>query len=132
MFTDELSILALYGLLVALTVLLQTTGSMGQLGMGYLMSARDENREAAGMTARLERALNNSVVAMTLFAPAILILAIRDAFSDTTLMAAQIFLLARVVYLASLCPGHHGAAHAGLAGRLRRHRRTLLPGALIL
>ncbi|MGB5559730.1 MAG: MAPEG family protein [Paracoccaceae bacterium] len=108
MFNDELSILALYGLLVALTVLLQTTGLMGQLGMGYLMSARDENREAAGMTARLERALNNSVVAMTLFAPAILIIAIRDGFSDTTLMAAQIFLLARVVYLPAYALGIMG------------------------
>ena len=108
MFTDELSLLALYGLLVALTVLLQTTGAMGQLGMGYLMSARDENRQAAGMTARLERALNNSVIAMTLFAPAILILAARDAFSDTTLMAAQLFLLARVIYLPAYALGIMG------------------------
>ena len=108
MFTDELSLLALYGLLVALTVLLQTTGAMGQLGMGYLMSARDENRQAAGMTARLERALNNSVIAMTLFAPAILILAARDAFSDTTLIAAQLFLLARVIYLPAYALGIMG------------------------
>jgi len=108
MFDDELSILALYGLLVALTVLLQTTGALGQLGMGYLMSSRDENREAAGMTARLERALNNSVVAMTLFAPAILILAARDAFSDASLTAAQLFLLARVVYLPAYALGITG------------------------
>lgn len=108
MFTDELSLLALYGLLVALTVLLQTTGAMGQLGMGYLMSSRDEGRQAAGMTARLERALNNSVIAMTLFAPAILILAVRDAFSDASLMAAQLVLIARVVYLPAYAFGITG------------------------
>ncbi len=108
MLSDELTLLALYGLLVALTVLLQTTGAMGQLGMGYLMSSRDEGKQAAGMTARLERALNNSVIAMTLFAPAILILAARDAFSDTSLMAAQIFLLARVIYLPAYALGVMG------------------------
>ncbi len=108
MFTDELSLLAIYGLLVALTVLLQTTGAMGQLGMGYLMSSRDEGRQAAGMTARLERALNNSVIAMTLFAPAILILAVRDTFSDASLMAAQLFLIARVVYLPAYAFGITG------------------------
>ncbi len=108
MFTDELSILVLYGLLVALTVLLQTTGAMGQLGMGYLLSSRDESREAAGMTARIERALNNSVVALTLVAPAILILNVRDAFSDTSLMTAQIFLAARVIYLPAYAFGITG------------------------
>ncbi len=101
MFDNELSILASYGLLVALTLVLQTTGLMQQLGMGYMLSARDEGKTAAGMTARLERALNNSVVAMTLFAPPILILAFKDAFSDNSLLAAKIFLLARVVYLPS-------------------------------
>lgn len=99
MLTDELSILALYGLLVAVTLVLQATGYMNKLGMGYLMSARDEHRTVTGMTARLERALNNSIVAMALFAPAVLIIAQRDASSAQTILAAQIFLIARIVYV---------------------------------
>lgn len=99
MLTDELSLLALYGLYVAITLVLQATGAMQQLGMGYLLSSRDEGRSASGIAARLERALWNSISAMALFAPAILILDARDAFSPATLLAAQVFLIARVVYV---------------------------------
>ncbi len=99
MLTDELSILALYGLLVAITLVLQATGAMNQLGMGYLLSSRDEGLTAQGMAARLDRALSNSVTAMALFAPAVLIIAFREQSSAASLTAAQAFLAARVVYL---------------------------------
>tara|TARA_R110001606_G_scaffold139418_2_gene277884 strand:- start:741 stop:1130 length:390 start_codon:yes stop_codon:yes gene_type:complete len=99
MLSDELSILALYGLLVAVTLVLQATGYMNKLGMGYLMSSRDEQHTVTGMTARLDRALNNSIVAMALFAPAVLIIVLRDASSAQTILMAQIFLLARLVYV---------------------------------
>ena len=77
MLSDELSILALYGLLVAVTLVLQATGYMN----------------------KLDRALNNSIVAMALFAPAVLIIVLRDASSAQTILMAQIFLLARLVYV---------------------------------
>jgi len=99
MLTDELTILGLYGLLVAFTLFLQVTGAVNQLGMGYLLSTRDESRTASGIAGRVERAKKNSITAFVLFAPAILILALRDTFSANTLLAAQVFLLARVVYL---------------------------------
>lgn len=99
MFADELSILALYGLLMAVTLLLQVTGAMSQLGAGYVLSSRDEGRSAQGITARLERALDNSVTALALFAAPVLILAVRNNFSENSLLSAQIFLAARVVYL---------------------------------
>lgn len=95
----ETTILAAYGLLVLLTILLQVLGGMQQLSLGYLMSSRDESRTVTGMTARLGRALNNSVVAMALFAPAILILVLLDRTSSASLLAAQVFLIARIVYL---------------------------------
>ena len=97
--SSELNILALYGLYTALILLLQVTGAMGQLGMGYLLSSRDEHRTLTGITGRLDRALVNSVTAMALFAPAILILAVKDEFSATTLTAAQAFLIARILYV---------------------------------
>ncbi|MEM0947003.1 MAG: MAPEG family protein [Pseudomonadota bacterium] len=101
MLASELSILAIYGLIVAITLLLQATGALLQLDMGYLLSSRDEGRTVTGMAARTERALSNSVTAMALFAPAILILAVKDAFSAQSLLAAQVFLAARVIYLPS-------------------------------
>ena len=97
--SSELNILALYGLYTALILLLQVTGAMGQLGMGYLLSSRDEHRTLTGITGRLDRALVNSVTAMALFAPAILILAVKEEFSATTLTAAQAFLIARILYV---------------------------------
>ncbi|SFS97587.1 Uncharacterized conserved protein, MAPEG superfamily [Sulfitobacter marinus] len=95
----ETTILAAYGLLVLLTILLQVLGGMQQLSLGYLMSSRDETRTVSGMTARLERALANSITAMALFAPAILILVVLDRTSSASLLAAQVFLIARIIYL---------------------------------
>jgi uncharacterized MAPEG superfamily protein len=95
----ELEILAIYGLLVALTVILQTLGTFQQLGMGYLISSRDEHRTVQGIAARLERAMHNSITALVLFAPAVLLLDAKQAFTPYTLTAAKVFLLARIVYL---------------------------------
>ena len=108
MLGDELTILGLYGLLVAITLVLQASGMLTRLGMGYMLSARDETHTITGITARLERALTNSVTAMALFAPAILILAVRDRFGDASLTAAQVFLVARIVYLPSYAFGVTG------------------------
>lgn len=99
MFSSELNILALYGLLVVLTLLAQVTGVLTQLDMGYLISSRDEKRTLEGMVGRLDRALSNSVTAMALFAPAVLILVLKQATTPTSLALAQLFLAARVLYL---------------------------------
>ena len=95
----EVSVLVLYGFLVIVTLLLQATGAMTQLGMGYLLSSRDEGRTVSGIAGRLERALNNSVTAMVLFAPAVLLIVVTEKSSNATVLACQVFLLARVVYL---------------------------------
>ncbi len=95
----ETTILAAYGLLVLLTILLQVLGSLQSLSLGYLLTSRDDPREVSKMTGRLNRALDNSVVAMALFAPAILLLVVLERTSLTSLLAAQIFLIARIIYL---------------------------------
>jgi uncharacterized MAPEG superfamily protein len=51
------------------------------------------------MTARINRALTNSITAMALFAPAILLLVVQDKTTPTTLLVAQLFLVARIIYL---------------------------------
>lgn len=95
---SELQILALYGILVVALVLLQVVLAIPQLGLGYLLGPRDERRRLEGVAGRSYRALENSGMHMALFAAAILALGIQDRFSETTLFAAQIFLVARVIY----------------------------------
>ena len=111
----ETTILALYGLLVAVTIVLQATGSMQQLGMGYLLSSRDEHRTVKGMTGRLDRALTNSVTAMALFAPAILLLIATNGTSTQTLLLAKAFLIGRVIYLPAYIFGLTGIRTAAWA-----------------
>ena len=111
----ETTILALYGLLVVVTLLLQATGAMTQLGMGYLLSSRDEDRTVTGMTARLDRALTNSVTAMALFAPAILLHVAAGSTSSQTLLLAQAFLIGRVIYLPAYVFGLIGVRTAAWA-----------------
>ncbi|MGR3572493.1 MAPEG family protein [Brevirhabdus sp.] len=102
---SELSILVLYGLWVMLVILMPVLMAMPQLGLGYLVSPRDEQRRLHGRAARMERALANSVVAMALFAPAVLIVFVSASSSTGTLIAANLFLLARVAYVAVYVAG---------------------------
>lgn len=95
----EITILVLYGLLVIVTLLMQATGAMTQLGMGYLLGSRDEARTVSGIAGRLERALNNSITAMVLFAPAVLLIVLTESSTNQTVLACQAFLIARLVYL---------------------------------
>jgi uncharacterized MAPEG superfamily protein len=95
----EPTVLILYAFLVIVTLLMQATGAMTQLGMGYLLSSRDEHRTVSGIAGRLERALNNSVTAMVLFAPAVLLIVLTESSTNQTVLAAQVFLIARLVYL---------------------------------
>lgn len=95
----EITILVLYGFLVIVTLILQATGAMTQLGMGYLLSSRDENRTVSGIAGRLERALNNSITGMVLFAPAVLLIVVSESSTNQSVLACQVFLIARVVYL---------------------------------
>ena len=96
--TNELSILALFGLFTMIQIALAVTLAVPQLGLPYLAGPRDEDLKTTGMAARMQRAAANSVVAMVLFAPAVLALHIAGTTSAATLLAAQIFLIARVVY----------------------------------
>jgi uncharacterized MAPEG superfamily protein len=111
----ETTILAAYGLLVVVTLILQASGSFTQLGMGYLLGSRDEGRTVTGMTGRLDRALSNSVTAMALFAPVILLHVTQNSTSDQTLLLAQAFLIGRLIYLPAYVFGLTGVRTAAWA-----------------
>jgi uncharacterized MAPEG superfamily protein len=98
MLEDELSLLLLYGLLVAIVLGLKTTGMITQFDMGYLLSARDEPRRLPRMLSRLDRAIWNSITALALVTPPILAIVHRDQGSPQSQLAAQVFLACRLVY----------------------------------
>lgn len=108
MLANELSILLIYGLITALLLGAKAAGMITQLDMGYLLSARDEQRSLEGMVGRTDRALANSVTALALVAPPILVIALRDASTGESLIAAQAFLAARVVYIPAYILGIRG------------------------
>lgn len=90
--SDELDILVLYRLLVLVLFV------MSQVGLPMLARPRDDMPRLTGVAGRMERCVATSVTAMALFAPAVLILAARDGFGGGTLLAAQVFLIARLTY----------------------------------
>ena len=97
--STELNILGLYGLVVIITILAQVLAAQAQVGLPMLLAPRDDGPKLIGVAGRLERAQLNSIVAMALFAPAILILAQKGISTSSTLLAAQAFLIARILYV---------------------------------
>lgn len=97
--SSELTILAFYGLWIVVVILLQVLAAAGQVGLVELARSREDMPKLTGVAGRLDRAQNNSIVAMALFAPAVLLVHLQDAATPATLLAAQLFLIARIVYV---------------------------------
>lgn len=97
--SSELTILALYGIVVILTIIWQVLAAVAQVGLPMLARPRDDMPALIGTAGRLERAVANSVTAMALFAPAVLILGQMDRLGGLSLVAAQAFLAARILYV---------------------------------
>lgn len=102
---SELSLVALYGLLIVVTITVQVILATPQLGLPYLASPRDEGRHPAGVAARLERATNNCLIGFALFAAAILILNAKAELTATTLLLAQVVFWTRVAYVVIYAAG---------------------------
>ena len=98
--TVEMKYLAIYGLFLVPLILLQVLISARQHGLLSLLGNR-ENLVSTGMAERAERTVQNSILAMALIAPAVLIIAHSDLSSSSTTLAIQIFLIARIAY--SVC-----------------------------
>ncbi|EAQ04397.1 inner membrane protein [Pseudooceanicola batsensis HTCC2597] len=93
------SILALYGIVVLVTILAQVLAAARKLDLSQLAGNRESLPSLTGMAGRLDRAQMNSVVAMALFAPPVLILAQQPEAPGAALTAAWLFLLARIAYV---------------------------------
>ena len=102
---SETTLLAAYGLLVMLTILLQVLGATRQLSMGYLMSSRDETRTTTGMTARLGRALDNHFEGLILFGIAVGVVQMSAQNTAFTAACAWVYLIARLLYIPAYALG---------------------------
>ena len=99
MIASELSILALYGLLIIVLLLTQVLLVIAQEGLPFVASARDQPRIITGLAGRAIRTVDNSIAGMALFGPAVLLVHVTGTSSAGTLLAAQIFLAARLLFV---------------------------------
>ena len=98
--TVELFCLSLFALMIIANILIQQLTSIFDFGLKPIIGSR-EDVEFIGITGRLERAILNSVITMTLFAPSVIILSIIDFSTAQTVLAAQVFVVARLIYSVS-------------------------------
>ena len=102
---SEIQILALFGLLIVVTVCVQAALAIPHFGLKYLVGARDEDVIPKGIVARLKRATQNNIETFTYFAPVVLLIHLQDLGAESTLLAAQIFLISRLVYVPAYISG---------------------------
>ena len=115
--TTELFYLWMSGLVLIIATLIQQLTSLFNVGLMPVLGSR-ENVKFTGMTGRLERAILNSIIAMTLVTPAIVILHLMEITNASTVLAVQIFLTARIVYIISYGIGIMGLRSAGWTASL--------------
>ncbi len=99
--TPELTALVLAALLQALQFVLYAVPANLELGPGYTTSPRDRppSREMSARTARLGRALDNHFEGLILFTIAVLAVTFADRSNAVTMVAAWVYLGARVLYV---------------------------------
>lgn len=98
--TAELTILGWTLVLALVQIMLTAALRTGETGLVYNMGPRDEPaKPMRPMTARVQRAQNNLFETLPLFVAAVLIAHVAGRSSDMTLLGAQIYLGARVLYV---------------------------------
>lgn len=94
----ELTLLAWSVLLAFAQMLVAVTGQMLQVGLPALAGNREGLQPATGWAGRAARAHRNMLENLALFAALVLIAAVAGRTDATTLLGAQIFFWARLVY----------------------------------
>ena len=115
--TTELFYLWMSGLVLIIATLIQQLTSLFNVGLMPVLGSR-ENVKFTGVTGRLERAILNTIIAITLITPAIVILHLMEITNASTVLAVQIFLTARIVYIISYGIGIMGLRSAGWTASL--------------
>ena len=94
----ELSLLVWAALLTLVQAVVAVQGALMQVGLPTLAGNREGLPEIKGWGGRAARAHRNMLENLALFAALVLVAAIAEKTNSTTLLGAQIFLYARIVY----------------------------------
>ena len=98
--TTELCMLACSVVLGLVQIALAACGSTSQRGLAWAASARDgEARPLTGVPARLARASSNFLETFPLFAVAVLLALALDRHTALTVLGAQLYFWARLIYV---------------------------------
>ena len=98
--TVELVVLALAGLLAIVQLVLFAIPANKEIGTDYLMGPRDEGVTIRDRTtARLQRAYNNHIEGLVLYAVAAVVVVVGGKVSLFTHLCALVYLVARILYV---------------------------------
>ena len=104
--TTELCMLMWSVVLGLVQVALAATCSVGQRGLGWAASARDEVKPPlSGIGGRLDRARANFLETFPLFAVAVLAAHLLQRHGDMTVLGAQLYFWARLAYVPAYAAG---------------------------
>ena len=104
--TTELCMLTWSVVLGLVQVALAATCSVGQRGLGWAASARDEVKPPlSGIGGRLDRARANFLETFPLFAAAVLAAHLLQRHGDMTVLGAQLYFWARLAYVPAYAAG---------------------------
>ena len=98
--TMELYYLIVFALLILATIFTQQLSSIFSEGLLPLFGSR-EGLKFNGLTGRLERSITNSAISMAIILPPVLAIQITESSTPSGILAMQIFLGARLLYVLS-------------------------------
>ena len=98
--TMELYYLIVFALLIIATIFTQQLSSIFSEGLLPLFGSR-EGLKFNGLTGRLERSITNSAISMVIILPPVLANQITESSTPEGILAMQIFLGARLLYVLS-------------------------------
>ena len=93
----ELQLVLFYALSVILMLIVQSYLATQQHGI-KILAERREHITLTGIAGRSDRAVKNSIVSLVFVLPAVMALALIGQSSTGTVIALQIFLIARILY----------------------------------
>ena len=96
----ELQLVLFYALSVIFMLIVQSYLATQQHGI-KILAERREHITLTGIAGRSDRAVNNSIVSLVFVLPAVMALALIGQSSTGTVIALQIFLVARILYFIS-------------------------------
>ena len=95
---DEMTYLSYYALFTMALIFVQANVAVAQIGIAGAVGPRENVPKLTGLAGRLDRAQASSIVALALFAPAVLMLQKMGYSTPATVTLSLVFLAARVIY----------------------------------